>query len=156
MSTHTPDTSRLVAPTPQETELARESSRKLADMLRRRKATAELRVHSGTAAPETISLPTAAVRLLQSMLSELGKGNALAVLPVHEELTTQQAADLLNGSRPFVVRMLEEGKLPSRKVGTHRRVRLQDALEYKQRLFESRNEALAELADEAQKLGLGY
>ena len=90
------------------------------------------------------------------MLSELGKGNALAVLPVHEELTTQQAADLLNVSRPFLVRMIEEGKLPSRKVGTHRRVRLRDALEYKQRLFESRSEPLAELADEAQELDLGY
>lgn len=157
MATNSLGESSPVTPTQRDQEIALESSRKLSGLLQGKIATVvELRVRSGGNREESVSIPAAAVPLLETMLSEMAKGNALTVLPVHEEVTTQEAADLLNVSRPFLVRLLDEGKLPSRKVGTHRRVRLQDVLAYKRELFEDRSQALSELAAEAQKLDLGY
>ena len=86
----------------------------------------------------------------------MAAGNAVAITPLHPELTTQQAADFLNVSRPFLVGLLEEGKLPFRKVGTHRRILYNDLMAYKQQEDQARRRVLNELAKQAQELGLGY
>jgi excisionase family DNA binding protein len=103
-----------------------------------------------------IELPDEAVELLRAVLAHMAEGNAVQLVPVHAELTTQQAADLLGVSRPFLVRLLEQGAIPHRKVGAHRRVLASDLLQYKEREDRERRDAARELTEEAQKLGLDY
>ena len=90
------------------------------------------------------------------MLTEIGQGNAVSIIPIHAELTTQEAADVLNVSRPFLVQLLEKGEMPFHKTGTHRRVRYQDVILYKARIDARRREVLDALAAQAQELGTGY
>jgi excisionase family DNA binding protein len=102
---------------------------------------------------ETTLLPEALYRVLLQAARQLAAGNGVAVLPYHQELTTQQAADLLNVSRPHLVSLLEEGHIPFHRVGTHRRVTLRDLLVFKRQRDEQRRTALQSLVDEAQEVG---
>ena len=102
----------------------------------------------------TVRLPEAAAKLLLQLLTELGNGRAVSVAPTDVEITTQQAADLLNVSRPYLVGLVEKGELPVRKVGNQRRLPLADVLEYKARTRANRLEALRELTALDQELGL--
>lgn len=103
-----------------------------------------------------IELPTSALRVLVEILSELADGNAVKVVPVHAELTTQEAADLLNVSRPHLVKLLETGELPYHKTGKHRRVRFDQLMDYKALRQQASETAMAELAKQARELRMGY
>ena len=103
-----------------------------------------------------IELPTSALRLLVDILSELADGNAVKVVPVHAELTTQEAADLINVSRPHLVKLLETGELPYHKTGKHRRVRFDELMKYKSERDDASERAMSELAKQAQALHMGY
>jgi excisionase family DNA binding protein len=119
---------------------------------------AGLRIHiQGEKQPvEDITLPMPALRLLNDILAEMAKGHGVALLPVRAELTTQQAADLLNVSRPYLIGLLEAGKIPFRLVGQYRRVRLDDLLASHRRDNEARRRIADELTADAQELGMGY
>lgn len=99
-------------------------------------------------------LPVAAVRLLHNLLREMAQGHAVSLVPMHAELTTQQAADALNVSRPYLVKLLEANALPFRLVGTHRRVRYEDLVRYKRAIDAKRLETLKTLTEESEALGL--
>lgn len=144
----------FVAPTSADTELAASSSRRLVSLLQRQ-AKLSL-VATADAKEETIELPPSAFRLLSDILAEMAKGNAVTFLPVHAELTTQQAADFLNVSRPYLIDLLEKGTIPFHKVGTHRRVLFKDVVQYKKNIDQKRLEALEALSKADQELGLGY
>ena len=103
--------------------------------------------------PQTFILPAPAVQLLTDMLVHLGAGTAVAVIPDHAELTTQQAADFLNVSRPWIIKLIERKELPHRMVGTHRRVLFSELRAYREHLNAARRTALDELVAEDQALG---
>jgi excisionase family DNA binding protein len=142
-------------PTDKEISLAGESSRKLSAYVESTSNPVFQLVKRGKGT-ETIAIPANALRLLIIILSQMAKGNAVTLIPVHAELTTQEAADLLNVSRPFLVNLLENGKIPFRKVGSRRRVFAKDILRYKEDIDKKRLEILEELANEAQKHNMGY
>lgn len=144
-----------VAPTQEESAVAKEASRQLSQLLG---AAGEFRVQSQAAGKraESVALPISAVRLLAEILTQMAQGNAITLIPIHAELTTQQAADLLNVSRPFLIKLLEHHKLPFRKVGKHRRIRFSDVFSFKQRSDEQRRATLEQLAAEGQELNMGY
>ena len=148
------DRDEVVTPTEADAALAKESGERLVAHLAE-SGGVRLRVGTGPASEE-LALPTSALRLLARALAEMGRGNAVTLTPIHAELTTQQAADLVKVSRPHLVKLLDEGAIPSRKVGTHRRVLLEDLLAYKRDFLARRRAALAELAALGQDLDMGY
>lgn len=112
------------------------------------------RVRQAGRRPETVEIPAAAADLLLRLLTQMAQGNAVTLIPIHAELTTQEAADLLGVSRPFVAKEIEARRLPARKVGSRRRVMFGDLMTYKRRSDADRQRALAELAALNDELGL--
>ena len=106
------------------------------------------------AGTETVDIPTPAVRLLKEILEQMAHGNGVALMPLHAELTTRQAAELLQVSRTHLVQLLDDGRIPCRKVGAHRRVRAEDILTYRHETESRRRKALDELTARDQELGL--
>ncbi|EQD79622.1 DNA binding domain protein, excisionase family [mine drainage metagenome] len=143
-------------PTTEEVSIARESGRALSAYLQTRAETQQIEIvdDKGTAHP--VRIPVSALRLLVNVLTEIGEGNAVSIIPIYAELTTQDAADILNVSRPFFVQLLERGEIQFHKIGTHRRVRYRDVIEYKERIDAERGKALDALTEQAQALKMGY
>jgi excisionase family DNA binding protein len=143
-------------PSAKEAEEAKVALRALSTLPRRKNSrTVQVRP-DGDGRPVSVTVPREAFELFLEILGQMANGNAVTIVPVHAELTTQQAADMLNVSRPFLVGLLDDNKIPYRLVGTHRRVRVSDLLDYKRKDDAYRNAILDELTAEAEKHGLGY
>ncbi|MBN9355348.1 MAG: helix-turn-helix domain-containing protein [Herbaspirillum huttiense] len=148
--------SNMSLPAAKEVEIAVKGQRALAAYLSTNLDTQRIQIFDEHNCPHAVELPTSALRLLVQILAELADGNAVNVVPVHAELTTQEAADLLNVSRPHFVKLLEDGLIPFHRAGKHRRVKFADLMRYKQERRRISTEALDELAQQAQELGMGY
>ena len=151
----TPLDTTISAPTDQDAQLALASSRALALLLGEGEPPyAHVHLSTQDAHAAELDLPLPIVRLLMGALREMAAGNAVTLLPVPTELTTQQAAELLRVSRPSLIKMLDDGKLPYRKVGVHRRIRYADALLYVKNERARRAKVMDELVAETERLGL--
>jgi excisionase family DNA binding protein len=140
-----------IIPSERDSNLAKLSSRMLAPHVADNEF--RIRLQDGT----EIILPTLALRILVDVLAQMSAGNAVTLIPIHAELTTQQAADFLNVSRPFFVNeVLNTGKVPYHKTGTHRRILFKDLLAYKHQSDEESQSLFRELTQEAQQLNMGY
>lgn len=105
---------------------------------------------------EQVTIPDKAFFILLDVLSTMSEGKSITIMPSETELSSRQAAEMLNMSRPHLVKLLESGKMPFKKVGSHRRVLLNDVIEYKEKLRQNREDQLTFLAEQAQQLNLGY
>lgn len=141
-------------PTQAEVEQAKISSRTLSKYADVDRVQLSLRGCNGES--DDLVLPGHVLQILLDVLSEMSKGNAISLIPHHQEVSTQEAANLLNVSRPFLVSLLEKGEIPFRKVGAHRRVLLTDILTYREKTKQLRTQALDELAALSQEEDMGY
>jgi excisionase family DNA binding protein len=137
----------------QETEMARHSGQAIANFVNGDEYL-YLTLSRETGEQIQAKIPARAVHLLAYILEEMAKGNPITLISKHAELSTIQAAELMRVSRPYLVKLLEEGKIPFRLVGAHRRVRYDDLLEYIEQGKKARKEALKELIAEQERLGL--
>ena len=131
-----------VLPSPRDAELSRLLSAKL-----------EAKGDSNVSVQD---LPDSVLLLVRQILTEMAQGHAVSLSALPQELSTQQAATVLGVSRPFVIKLMDEGQLAYRKVGSHRRVMLDEVMVYMEGTRVKRLAGLAELTAEAQELGLGY
>lgn len=145
-----------IMPSDSEIALARASSRILSGLKLKKTKSVDILLETSNHHQNSVTLPVSAFRLLVNILNQMAEGNAVTLISVHAELTTQEAADLLNVSRPYLIRLLEDRKIPFRKVGTKRRVLFQDLMDYKAKIDVARRKTLDELAKEAQDLDMGY
>jgi excisionase family DNA binding protein len=133
--------------------VARESAKELSQVLRELPEAARASVRLDD---QAIILPRRALVLLRDTLAEMAKGNAVTIVPTHAELTTQEAANLLNVSRPYLIKLLAAGEIPFTRTGTHRRIQLKAIMEYKEKRIGLSRQALDELARQAQEDDMGY
>jgi excisionase family DNA binding protein len=139
-------------PSEQDVELARETGRKIAAIIGQGD-TAQLCVQDGD---DRFVVPMGAMKLLAEILNQMAQGNAFTLMPVGYMLTTQQAADLMNVSRPYFVKLLEKGEIPFTRAGRHRRVKHEDLVAFMRKIDSESNDAMAELAKQSQELKMGY
>ena len=145
---------RQPAPTAQDASLARISGERLSRCLRKKKPLAVKIMASGK--EHAIELPAGAVALLMEILEAMAAGRGVTLIPENAELTTVQAANLLNVSRPFLIKLLDDRAIPHRLVGRHRRVLMDDVMAYKSAIDRQREAVLDQLTAEAKDNDLGY
>ena len=137
-------------PTEEESAQARDAARQLARLLP--EGERSLRLVTEGDGHESISIPPGAVRLFLDALTQLGQGRTVTIAPGKAELTTDEVADYLNVSRPYVVKLIESGQLPARLVGMHRHVSFADLIRFDEEGCKARRAALTELARIDQEL----
>ena len=143
-------------PTPEAIDLASSALQSFADVVKNPPETITFGVIDPPLENTQITIPSGIFRLIVDVLNTVSRGEAVTVLPHEVELTTQEAADILNVSRPYLVKLLDDGIIPSRKVGVYRRVRGKDLIRYKELEQSRQEEILDKLTKEAQDLDLGY
>ncbi|MHA6963670.1 helix-turn-helix domain-containing protein [Zobellella denitrificans] len=143
-------------PTQEEASLAKLCSQELSAILETRADTQTLAVTDQKGEVHRVKIPVSALRLLVDVLTELGEGNSVKLVPIHAELTSQEAADLLNVSRPTLIRLLDEGAIPFHRTGNRRKVKFADLRAYQLQLEQKRLASLSELSELDQALGMGY
>lgn len=139
-------------PTVEDSDLAREASAKIIPFLRDRKPLEFLGREK--AQEQLIRVPAIAVPLIQRVMEALAAGHGVTIIPRHAELTTMEAADILNVSRPYLIKLLDSNEIPFHKVGRHRRIRLDNLMNYKERIDRDREAILDQMVREAEDLGL--
>ena len=147
---------RMKLPDEQEVQLADRGLRVLASCLSGKRSTRRVQLFDEADRAHEMELSVSTLRLVEEVLNGLAKGDAIRVVSVNAELTTQEAADLLNVSRPHLVKLLEDGELPFLRTGKHRRVRLADLLQFKDAREQASAQAMDGLSRQAQELGMGY
>lgn len=147
---------KQLALTSEDANIAKVSSQILASYSQKNLSYGVFKLISDDTEDETVTIPVAALNLLTEILTQMAAGNAVSVVSMKQELTTQEAADILQVSRPYLVELLESGEIPYRKVGSRRRVLTADVINYKNRIDAARMETLAELSAQAQELNMGY
>lgn len=145
---------RQLPPTAQDAAIARASGQRLSRFARTNRPLT-LRV-TDAEQEQPIELPAGAVSLLMDILEAMAAGRGITLIPENAELTTVQAAEILNVSRPFLIGLLESKAIPHHKVGKHRRVRMEDVMAYKDRIDREREAVLDQLVAEAQEHDMGY
>jgi excisionase family DNA binding protein len=144
-------------PSLEEAHQARSALQTLRTIRRTKKSSRTVEIRPSEGGPDvSVVVPRAAFDLFLEVLGQMANGSAVTIVPVQAELTTQQAADMLNVSRPYLIDLLESGRMPFGKVGTHRRIRASDLMAFQQKDDAERKAAIDELTAEAQKPGLGY
>jgi excisionase family DNA binding protein len=143
-----------VLPNHRDIELAAQSGQKLAALFAKKKINEPVTIHIANG--DKIILPFDAIKFLIELLSQMASGNAVTLIPIHKSLTTQEAADLLNVSRPYLIKLLEKGEIPFEKVGSHRRIKAEDFFKYQSYIAEDKKSALDELTQQAQDLDMEY
>jgi excisionase family DNA binding protein len=154
----TVDRIREVTPPPlteHELEMARVAQRCIMEALDHSRAAA-ITLTTDKGEHPSVEVPPAALKLIGQLLGAMSEGRSITVMPANREFTTVEAAHFLNVSRPFVIKEIEEGRLPHRMVGTHRRIAFDDLVKYANAMREKRAAALERMADNARELGLDY
>lgn len=147
-------TYRQLPPSERESSTARTSRQRLARYARENRPLTVRVIDADHEEP--IELPAGAVALLMDILGAMASGQGITLIPENAELTTVQAADILKVSRPFLIKLLEEGQMPYRRVGRHRRIRMEDVMNYKAAIDREREAVLDQLVADAQEQDMGY
>ncbi len=139
----------------QELEMARVAQRCIMEALDRSKAVSIMLTSDGEGQP-SVAVPPAALKLIGQLLGAMSEGRPVLLVPEKQELTTVEAANFLNVSRPFVIKEIEAGRLPYRMVGRHRRIAFEDLVAYERKMREKQRTALERMAENERELGLDY
>lgn len=143
-------------PTAHEAALAKLCSQELAAVIETKQDVQSLTLTAADGQLKQVDIPVNALRLMVNILTELGEGNTVKLVPVHAELTTQEAADLLNVSRPTLIKLLDDGAIAYHRTGNRRKVRFNDLRRYQSQLEIQRLQTLEQLTQLDQELELGY
>lgn len=155
---HTKDPARKIEPpkmSAQELEMARVAQRCIMEALDRSNAVSIV-LKSNVGEQPAVAVPPAALKLIGQLLGAMSEGRPVVLVPGKQELTTVEAANFLNVSRPFVIKEIEAGRLPHRMVGRHRRIAFEDVVAYERKMREKQRTALERMAEDERELGLDY